>query len=239
MAKYTEKLNLKKPEQNDFYNVDDFNGNFDKIDEEFNSYLRLSGGVLNGTLRIKKSSTPSFELATNKSMAQISKNASDTIEDGLLIKDSDGTEVATDYVTLRLNHALAKTDISQILKVSMVKGGNHSFYKIYGEHNVPSPAQIQSGSYVGTGTSGSSNPTIINCNFEPKLVVVFSDNGGWFIAVRDSVNGYFMINSSISKPNTVWEENTLKIYQGSAGSTDNATKQMNILNETYKWVAIG
>ena len=33
MAKYTSKLNLKKPEANDFYNVEDSNGNFDKIDE--------------------------------------------------------------------------------------------------------------------------------------------------------------------------------------------------------------
>ena len=32
MAKYTSKLNLKKPEANDFYNVEDSNGNFDKID---------------------------------------------------------------------------------------------------------------------------------------------------------------------------------------------------------------
>ena len=33
MADYTEKLNLKKPEQTDFYNIDDFNENFQKIDE--------------------------------------------------------------------------------------------------------------------------------------------------------------------------------------------------------------
>lgn len=33
MATYTSKLNLKKPAQNDFYNIDDFNGNADKIDE--------------------------------------------------------------------------------------------------------------------------------------------------------------------------------------------------------------
>jgi hypothetical protein len=31
--KYTEKLGLKKPDQTDFYNVEDFNFNADKIDE--------------------------------------------------------------------------------------------------------------------------------------------------------------------------------------------------------------
>lgn len=33
MATFTTNLNLKKPSQDDFYNVDDFNGNFQKIDE--------------------------------------------------------------------------------------------------------------------------------------------------------------------------------------------------------------
>ncbi|ABX43305.1 phage upper tail fiber protein [Lachnoclostridium phytofermentans] len=33
MAKYTEKLNLKKPEPTDFYNIKDFNDNMDKIEE--------------------------------------------------------------------------------------------------------------------------------------------------------------------------------------------------------------
>lgn len=32
MATYTKNINLKKPDQSDFYNVDDFNGNSDKID---------------------------------------------------------------------------------------------------------------------------------------------------------------------------------------------------------------
>lgn len=34
MAKYTENFKLKKPEQTDFYNIDDFNGNADIIDAE-------------------------------------------------------------------------------------------------------------------------------------------------------------------------------------------------------------
>lgn len=34
MANYTENLNLKKPEENDFYNIEDFNGNADILDGE-------------------------------------------------------------------------------------------------------------------------------------------------------------------------------------------------------------
>lgn len=240
MAKYTSKLNLKKPEANDFYNVEDSNGNFDKIDEfasrtdnphsvtkaqvglgnvdntsdkdkpistaqatainEAKSIatsaktsadihatsrnnphnvtasqigaLPLSGGTLTDTLRIDKNATPTIEFSASKSMAQITKNASDTVEDGLLIKDSDTNDVTTDYVTLRLNHKLARTDISQLIKVSYVANGNHSFYKIYGEHNMPNPTQIQTGSYVGTGLTGKTNAVILNFSFVPEVLYI-------------------------------------------------------------------
>lgn len=33
-------------------------------------------------------------------------------------------------------------------------------------------AQISTGSYVGTGTYGENNPTIINCGFKPKMIII-------------------------------------------------------------------
>lgn len=36
-------------------------------------------------------------------------------------------------------------------------------------------AQISTGSYVGTGTYGQSNPTMINCGFKPKYLYVWTD----------------------------------------------------------------
>ena len=45
MATYTSNYNLKKPEQNDFYNVEDFNGNMDIIDQRLskNGLLEIIG----------------------------------------------------------------------------------------------------------------------------------------------------------------------------------------------------
>lgn len=34
-------------------------------------------------------------------------------------------------------------------------------------------AQISTGSYVGTGTYGQSNPTMINCGFKPKMLFIY------------------------------------------------------------------
>lgn len=41
MATYTENFNLKKPSNEDFYNIEDFNGNADIIDEELTKLNNL------------------------------------------------------------------------------------------------------------------------------------------------------------------------------------------------------
>lgn len=38
--------------------------------------------------------------------------------------------------------------------------------------NANGKAKIQTGSYIGTGTGGDSNPTVINLNFTPKFIVI-------------------------------------------------------------------
>ena len=52
--KYTNSLNLKKPDQTDFYNVDDFNANADILDVQISNiksgYLPLTGGTVTGTI---------------------------------------------------------------------------------------------------------------------------------------------------------------------------------------------
>lgn len=52
--KYTDNLNLKKPEQTEFYDVDDFNANADILDAEVQAikdgYLPLTGGTMSGDI---------------------------------------------------------------------------------------------------------------------------------------------------------------------------------------------
>ena len=40
-------------------------------------------------------------------------------------------------------------------------------------------AKIQTGSYVGTGTYGASNPCSLTFDFEPKLILIIDDRVQW------------------------------------------------------------
>ena len=48
MAEYTQNLKLKKPSQDDFYNVDDFNANFEILDTETAKRLKRPSGIAEG-----------------------------------------------------------------------------------------------------------------------------------------------------------------------------------------------
>ena len=50
--KYTTNLNLKKPEESEFYDVNDFNDNADAIDTALMARLNLSGGTMTGQIKM-------------------------------------------------------------------------------------------------------------------------------------------------------------------------------------------
>ncbi len=50
MALFTQNINLKKPEPNDFYRIEDFNDNADIIDAEFEKRAKLPQNITNGNL---------------------------------------------------------------------------------------------------------------------------------------------------------------------------------------------
>lgn len=114
------------------------------------------------------------------------------------------------------------------------------------------PCQVYTGSYVGTGTYGQSNPTTLTFPFEPKLVVIYPSNevdpssgtpmGGmfiygcnapiWSIANGQTISGNNGLDLSVS-----WEEKAMSFYRG--GSSGNAGYQLNASGKTYNYVAIG
>ncbi len=57
MASYTPNYNLKKPAQDDFFDVDDFNENSDKIDTALNNKADKNLSNITGTLPISKGGT--------------------------------------------------------------------------------------------------------------------------------------------------------------------------------------
>lgn len=106
--------------------------------------------------------------------------------------------------------------------------------------------RIATGSYVGTGTYGASNPNSLTFPFEPKLVIIrvqpsSYDSDHMAIFIKPVLNSTSMLRSSKSggqiSGNTIpctWDKNTLTWY-----STESQDAQLNIKNATYYYVVIG
>lgn len=129
-------------------------------------FLPLTGGVLTGSVAVQKTVIPEFILKAAKSMSKISKNASETVEGGLLIYDYADTTDTTNNVNLGLSHIVAKQDIRQGLKFRTTVDGTVTSYSIFGEHNKPS------GTYTGTGVART-----INTGGIGNMVVIYSSKG--------------------------------------------------------------
>lgn len=101
-------------------------------------------------------------------------------------------------------------------------------------NDIPVP-RIETGSYVGTGTYGQSNPTTLTFTFEPKLVFASSTTHYYSTApmVRNSGRSSTGTNSSNAYITVQWTDNGVSWY----GS--NADYQLNYSGITYYYVAIG
>lgn len=102
--------------------------------------------------------------------------------------------------------------------------------------------KIETGSYVGTGTSGSSNPTSLTFLFEPKIVFIArgtTPSGGSLGTITPMIRGVQKsivgINgNSISIAYLTWDNNSLSFYGN--GGADTSLNESGI---TYHYVAIG
>ena len=101
-----------------------------------------------------------------------------------------------------------------------------------------SKAQIATGSYVGTGTAGSSAPNTLNFIFTPKFGVVHrksaSDTVYAFVMfVKDVVASQSMAGDTGDTTTNIWNNNSLEWYAASAAA------QMNSLNTQYYYTFFG
>ena len=105
--------------------------------------------------------------------------------------------------------------------------------------------KIETGSYVGTGTSGSSNPNTLTFGFEPKILFVSKQDqnlnsvGFFMLACKGVTNAQCMHAAQNTAPQGPfcalnWSENSVSWY-----NTSGSTEQLNMNNETYFYVAIG
>lgn len=114
-----------------------------------------------------------------------------------------------------------------------------SFVDILG-NDIPVP-QIETGSYVGTGTHGQSNPTKLTFSFVPKIVFINSNVSGTefgiFVYGCQPVATSWTMGSHSREPSVAtvsWSGNQLSFYD-----TGSASNQLNRSNTTFHYVAIG
>ena len=93
--------------------------------------------------------------------------------------------------------------------------------------------KIYTGSYVGTGTYGSSNPNTLTFPFEPKILVV--GNYWQFTAPYGCPSAPCMgSGNSVGGVNLNWSGNSVSWH-----STRNDTQQLNESGKTYYYLTIG
>ena len=107
-------------------------------------------------------------------------------------------------------------------------------------------AQIEVGSYVGTGTSGSSNPNSLTFGFAPKVLIVTGDWGSgsdyrnpYFSAILNVQSGAYQFSTTQYNEAPCSGTISLSGITVSWSSTGNSGQQGNVSGKTYNYVAIG
>ena len=108
--------------------------------------------------------------------------------------------------------------------------------------------KMETGSYIGTGTYGSSNPTSLAFGFEPKFIVILRGSGSQSpsynagdpkntpLFMTRGINGVTQTGPSAAYwgyNSAEWDGNNVKWYSNTAST------QKNLNDSTYYYVAIG
>lgn len=103
---------------------------------------------------------------------------------------------------------------------------------------LPDPLNLKYGTYVGTGTYGSSSPKSLTFEFSPRFVIVTGPYSGSQVAwpllfIRGNTSA-FELGEGAYTCKATWSGKTLNWY-----SDINAGRQMNYDGRTYYYVAFG
>lgn len=96
-------------------------------------------------------------------------------------------------------------------------------------------AQVEVGSYVGTGKYGKNNPNTLTFEFEPKIIIIGNDRGGVYI------NFYFWGAVGMNGANNFAAENIVSTsnFTISWYHPSDVSGQLNASGITYNYIAIG
>ena len=97
-------------------------------------------------------------------------------------------------------------------------------------------ANIERGTYVGTGQSGPTYPNRLVFTFEPKWVCVSGSN--YSVGEYDDWSGFVIINgvTKAGVAEVTWSDNTISWYVDTGYSGDD-TRQLNESGQTYYYIA--
>lgn len=100
--------------------------------------------------------------------------------------------------------------------------------------------KIATGSYVGTGTYGSSNPCSLTFDFVPTIIFVQQLTGSWPIYGAIMVALYGVPQAVVARSSSVVTDNYLTWSNTKVSwySSEDRYQQMNESGCTYKYVAI-
>ena len=131
------------------------------------------------------------------------------------------------------------TDRTAYPDTGELNGFSYEYAGIPFENMSNIPVKIETGSYVGTGTRGSSNPNSLTFGFVPKFLIIYpNSSGSTTIGLYLRNNGYmsgYIGNMNTEYNNKVsWSDRTMTWY-----ASKNSEAQLNNPNQVYNYVAIG
>lgn len=107
--------------------------------------------------------------------------------------------------------------------------------------------KIQTGSYVGTGLYGESNPNSLTFNFTPKILFIGGGNEGTYVGAFPFIYGasevvsvHNVISDKMTGLRVTWNEKSVSWFFAYGAINPNPSwVQLNGGNANYFWVAIG
>ena len=192
-----------------------------------------SGDTMTGALGINGVSSPNlYNIGNNWFGLQAA--ASDGVNDIRLFIANESHSSLQDAVHFYWKNALGQT------KYSLLHTGN--------AQSLGYP-KIAIGSYVGTGTYGSSNPNTLTFDFEPKIVFLSVDSSAsafsqtgfmFFIRNQSGSPSWYFYNVAYVGRTITWSGNTLSWYTLTGNPNDAPDRQQfNVSGQRYCYVALG
>ena len=155
---------------------------------------------------------------------------------GMAAKVSIATQYGEDYEYVKSSDRHTYPDSGE------QDGYEYEYLGIPFDNAVGTP-EVEIGSYVGTGTYGSSNPNTLTFGFVPKFLLISLDtenistqaatHGFWYAGINHLL--YFLDTGVVIRRTATLSGTTLSWFSNSNDSSG----QLNVTGETYHYIAFG